>query len=250
MPPAHKGDSGARRDRALRLARRGRRPRALLARDTLRRGARAQRRPAIRSPEPLPEDCDGARAAYEEEAAKTEEGGEVETHGEEGRRRFDTTTATATARPRLSAPNSLTLREQAGVVESGTPLTLRVRARFNRDTDDAVFGFLINDSRGVHAYGTNTKEQQIDLGLLRRGEVVEVELCVRLLARARPVLCLARRAQPRGRQLRLARRRALLPRHEPRAGRGVANLNASATARRVGLRKAEAGLRIEEDALT
>ena len=38
----------------------------------------------------------------------------------------------------------------------------------------AVFGFLANDSRGVHAYGTNTKEQQIDLGTLRRGEVIEV----------------------------------------------------------------------------
>ena len=35
-------------------------------------------------------------------------------------------------------------------------------------------GFLFNDSRGVHAYGTNTKEQQIDLGVLRRGETIEV----------------------------------------------------------------------------
>ncbi len=65
-------------------------------------------------------------------------------------------------------------RRPVGVVETGSPLTVRMRARINRELDDAVFGFLVNDSRGVHAYGTNTKEQQIDLGLLRRGELVEV----------------------------------------------------------------------------
>ncbi len=65
-------------------------------------------------------------------------------------------------------------RRPVGVVETGSPLTVRMRARVNRDVDDAVFGVLVNDSRGVHAYGTNTKEQQIDLGLLRRGELVEV----------------------------------------------------------------------------
>ena len=53
-------------------------------------------------------------------------------------------------------------RRPAAVVETGSPLTLRVRARFHREVGDAVVGFLLNDSRGVHAYGTNTKEQQID----------------------------------------------------------------------------------------
>jgi ABC-type polysaccharide/polyol phosphate transport system ATPase subunit len=65
-------------------------------------------------------------------------------------------------------------RRPVGVVETGAPLVVRVRARFQREVDDAVFGFLVNDSRGVHAYGTNTKEQQIDFGILRRGEMVEV----------------------------------------------------------------------------
>jgi hypothetical protein len=65
-------------------------------------------------------------------------------------------------------------RRPVGVVETGSPLTVRMRARVNREVDDAVFGFLVNDSRGVHAYGTNTKEQQVDLGPLRRGELVEV----------------------------------------------------------------------------
>ena len=65
-------------------------------------------------------------------------------------------------------------RRPVGVVETGSPLTVRMRARVNRELDDAVFGFLLNDSRGVHAYGTNTKEQQIDFGRLKRGETIEV----------------------------------------------------------------------------
>jgi hypothetical protein len=60
------------------------------------------------------------------------------------------------------------------IVESGEPLTLRVLARFHHDMDDPVIGFLIRNSHGIHAYGTNTKEQQIEFGTVRSGEVIEV----------------------------------------------------------------------------
>ena len=60
------------------------------------------------------------------------------------------------------------------IVESGEPLTLRVLARFHHEVDDPVIGFLIRNSHGIHAYGTNTKEQQIDFGAVRSGEVIEV----------------------------------------------------------------------------
>jgi hypothetical protein len=60
------------------------------------------------------------------------------------------------------------------IVESGEPLTLRVVVRFNQDLDDPVIGFLIRNSHGIHAYGTNTKEQQIEFGSVRSGEVIEV----------------------------------------------------------------------------
>ncbi len=60
------------------------------------------------------------------------------------------------------------------IVESGEPLTLRMLVRFTRDVDDPVIGFLLRNSHGIHAYGTNTKEQQAPLGALRNGEVVEV----------------------------------------------------------------------------
>jgi ABC-type polysaccharide/polyol phosphate transport system ATPase subunit len=60
------------------------------------------------------------------------------------------------------------------IVQSGEPLTLRMLARFNHDVDNPVIGFLIRNSHGIHAYGTNTKEQQIDFGVVRQGEVIEV----------------------------------------------------------------------------
>jgi ABC-type polysaccharide/polyol phosphate transport system ATPase subunit len=60
------------------------------------------------------------------------------------------------------------------IVESGVPLTLRVLASFHHDVDDPVIGFLIRNSHGIHAYGTNTKEQQIEFGAVRSGEVIEV----------------------------------------------------------------------------
>ena len=65
------------------------------------------------------------------------------------------------------------------IVDSGEPLTLRLRARFNQDVDDPVIGFLISNSHGIHAYGTNTKVQQIDIGAVQRGEVVEVSFAFR-----------------------------------------------------------------------
>lgn len=60
------------------------------------------------------------------------------------------------------------------IVESGEPLTLRVLARFHHDVDNPIIGFLIRNSHGIHAYGTNTKEQQIEFGAVRSGEVIEV----------------------------------------------------------------------------
>src|SRR5882724_10720674 len=65
-------------------------------------------------------------------------------------------------------------RGRVEIVESGEPLTLRVVARFNQDVDDPVIGFLISNAHGIHAYGTNTKEQQIKFGAVHNGDVIEV----------------------------------------------------------------------------
>ena len=60
------------------------------------------------------------------------------------------------------------------IVDTGEPLTLRLVVRFNQDVDDPVIGFLLRNSHGIHAYGTNTKEQQIEFGAVRAREVIEV----------------------------------------------------------------------------
>jgi lipopolysaccharide transport system ATP-binding protein len=60
------------------------------------------------------------------------------------------------------------------IVESGEALILRVVARVNTDLNDPVVGFLIKNRHGIHAYGTNTKELQIQLGAVTRGKILEI----------------------------------------------------------------------------
>lgn len=57
------------------------------------------------------------------------------------------------------------------VVETGAPLTADVTVRFEKGVENPVIGFLVRNRHGVHAYGTNTKEQRIELGALASGEV-------------------------------------------------------------------------------
>jgi len=60
------------------------------------------------------------------------------------------------------------------IVETGERLTLRIAARLKTDLDEPVIGFLIKNRHGIHSYGTNTNEQRLELGRARRGEVLEV----------------------------------------------------------------------------
>jgi len=60
------------------------------------------------------------------------------------------------------------------VVETGESVTIRVLVRFHTDVVDPVFGFLLRNRHGIHLYGTNTELQQIRLGDIRRGELLEI----------------------------------------------------------------------------
>jgi ABC-type polysaccharide/polyol phosphate transport system ATPase subunit len=60
------------------------------------------------------------------------------------------------------------------LVETGEPLLVRTRVLFHEDRADPVCGFLIRNRFGIHVYGTNTDLQQMDIGPVRRGEVVEI----------------------------------------------------------------------------
>jgi lipopolysaccharide transport system ATP-binding protein len=141
-------------------------------------------------------------------------------------------------------------RRPVGVVETGTPLTVRMRARIHREVDDAVFGFLVNDSRGVHAYGTNTKEQQIDLGRLRRGELIEVSFAFDCwLGLDQFSVSLAVHSRD-GVSYDWLDGVLFFRVTSPVLVEGIANLNATATARRVGSRSADSEVRLEAEART
>jgi ABC-type polysaccharide/polyol phosphate transport system ATPase subunit len=60
------------------------------------------------------------------------------------------------------------------IIESGTPLTARLRARFHRDIHDPLFGFLIRNKHGINAYGANTDQKGVHFDTVRSGEIVEV----------------------------------------------------------------------------
>lgn len=60
------------------------------------------------------------------------------------------------------------------VVESGAPILLRERVVFHTDIDEPVCGFLIRNRHGIHLYGSNTDLLGMTLGAVRRGEGLEV----------------------------------------------------------------------------
>jgi ABC-type polysaccharide/polyol phosphate transport system ATPase subunit len=60
------------------------------------------------------------------------------------------------------------------IIDTGAAVTMKISARFNTDVDDPVLGFLIRNRHGISAFGTNTNEQQLETGAVRRGEIVEV----------------------------------------------------------------------------
>jgi lipopolysaccharide transport system ATP-binding protein len=65
-------------------------------------------------------------------------------------------------------------RRGADLVETGAKLLARVRVLFHRDVDEPVFGFLIRNRHGIHAYGANTEQREASAGRVSAGEIIEV----------------------------------------------------------------------------
>ncbi len=59
-------------------------------------------------------------------------------------------------------------------VQPGEALTVRVRARAERELDEPVVGVLIRNRLGIDVYGTNTRIEGVDLGYVKAGETFEV----------------------------------------------------------------------------
>lgn len=60
-------------------------------------------------------------------------------------------------------------------LQPGTPVTIHVRARAERDLENPVVGVLIRNRLGIDVFGTNTRIEGVDLGAVRAGEQFEVE---------------------------------------------------------------------------
>jgi lipopolysaccharide transport system ATP-binding protein len=65
-------------------------------------------------------------------------------------------------------------RRPIEIVETGEPIIVRVIVHAAERLDDVVVGFLIRNRHDISAYGTNTQEQEIELGALSAGDVFEV----------------------------------------------------------------------------
>ncbi len=66
-------------------------------------------------------------------------------------------------------------QERAASVEPGDALTIRVRARAEKDLEQPVVGVLIRNRLGIDVWGTNTRIEGVDLGPVSAGETFEVE---------------------------------------------------------------------------
>src|SRR5436189_4471840 len=119
------------------------------------------------------------------------------------------------------------------IIETGSSLTMKVAVRFKTDIDDPVIGFLIRNRHGISAYGTNTHEQKLELGTVRRGEVVEVSFAFNcwLGIDSYSISCAVHSSEGEAYDwldgVRFFRVTSL------RVTEGIANLNAAASARRL-----------------
>src|SRR5207237_4902088 len=76
----------------------------------------------------------------------------------------------------IAAELSDAAHHRVEIVETGESLLMRLMVRSNRNIDQPVIGFLIRNRHGISAYGTKTEEQPIELGAVRRDELLEVVL--------------------------------------------------------------------------
>jgi lipopolysaccharide transport system ATP-binding protein len=73
----------------------------------------------------------------------------------------------------LAADLTDSSRRPQEIIETGDSLMVRVLVRVKQDIEDPIIGFLIRNRHGISAFGTNTKEHQVEFGTVRPGELLE-----------------------------------------------------------------------------
>ncbi|MCL4851168.1 MAG: ABC transporter ATP-binding protein [Bryobacteraceae bacterium] len=61
------------------------------------------------------------------------------------------------------------------VLETGSPMRVRVRAQFHRAVSEPVIGILLRNRLGTDVFGTNTRCEGVRLGDFAEGEIAEVD---------------------------------------------------------------------------
>jgi ABC-type polysaccharide/polyol phosphate transport system ATPase subunit len=65
--------------------------------------------------------------------------------------------------------------EPVELIDSGDVVRVRMRILFRRDVEQPVCGFMIRNRHGINVYGTNTEQRGLALGAARAGDVIEAE---------------------------------------------------------------------------
>lgn len=133
-----------------------------------------------------------------------------------------------------------TLHQRVEFVETGADVMVRIRVRFHQAAEAPVCGFLIRNRHGIHIYGTNTELQQENIGPTKRGENIEVSFAFNCwLAPGSYSLTLAVHSVD-GISFDWLDGAIFFNVISTTAMEGVANLNASVSCRRLGVRSTSA----------
>jgi ABC-type polysaccharide/polyol phosphate transport system ATPase subunit len=135
-------------------------------------------------------------------------------------------------------------RRSLEFVETGEAVLVRVRIKFNAEVNDPVFGFLIRDRHGIHIYGTNTEIQQIYVGRVRRGEVVEMTYAFNCWLGVGEFTITSAVHSAGGVSFDWVDNALFFRVMSPISIEGVSNLNASVTTRRLALRSEREGAKV------
>ena len=122
------------------------------------------------------------------------------------------------------------------LVETGEPVLLRLRLRFHAEVEAPVCGFLLRNRHGIHLYGTNTELQQLDLGPVQRGQVVEVTFAFNCWLAPDTYSATVAVHSPDGISFDWLDGALFFHVMSAVGMEGVSNLNASVTTRRIGIR--------------
>ena len=59
-------------------------------------------------------------------------------------------------------------------MEKGDDVTIKMKVKFHKDVKEPIFAFTIKDRKGTELVGTNTQLEKLSFGIVKAGEIIEV----------------------------------------------------------------------------